>query len=550
MVSTVSFKNIGDELSDDDLNAIVSLLRNNKTLSEDITVKNSEVTGEYGKYIFNLQSTTVVDNGILITDETLTNLGTVKLTNPTFHNATYTLFLTVFSMEDVNIMADENTSEINITTLEIELINDTAVNIPFETLNYSCIVSFNASLIIKQDKPVINGAYVTGLDISAIPNIIQDSETSVVKIKATDLDSLGVPDKKIILSRDNYPKIYYDPCTSDTTNNYYVITTSGNSVGFNNNTIIYTVGSSNKSIGYDTVNTSIAISDYLGKKVRFTVDVNPSNQCRIVIAQLIDGSWSNVSSDYVSSPTTLSLDAEISENATRLAFRIDCSAGSSGDTVGINNWTIRDMSDVELTTDGNGECTYGYEGTGIGVVNFQAHHGSMISSETSEVLDAVKWDKGILDDAGTHDIYDVRNTNRDVFTRTNEYSSLTEKVSDTTAQLWISNIPNGCVVDLEIMQVDGEYSTNIFVISNNSTYLAGFRLSWIGYSSSVVGQWIKLRIDLRTEGYFTVTDLEDDTKTYTKANAFTGRANRVGFLTAGECTEIRIRNVKVYPMEV
>lgn len=172
----------------------------------------------------------------------------------------------------------------------------------------------------------------------------------------------------------------------------------------------------------------------------------------------------------------------------------------------------------------------------------------MSVSKTYGVIDSVKWDKGILDDPDTHDIYDNRNANRDVFTRTSEYSSLTEKVSGTSAQLWISSIPNGCVVDFEFMQVDGAYSLNNFVIYENSTYKTGLRLSWMGYTSSVIGQWIKLRIDFRTEGYFTVTDLDDPTKTYTNTNVFSGQANRLGFLTSDNTTELRIRNVKVYPI--
>ena len=134
--------------------------------------------------------------------------------------------------------------------------------------------------------------------------------------------------------------IYYDPCTSDTSSNYYILTNVGNEISFTGNSLRYTVGTSNKTIGYDTNYSPITASDYLGKTVRFSVNVNPSNQCRLAIAQLVNGSWRVVNSSYVSSQTTLTIDGEIDENATRFAFRIDCNNGSSGDTVDFNNWTI------------------------------------------------------------------------------------------------------------------------------------------------------------------------------------------------------------------
>lgn len=150
-----SYYNIGDSLTTAQFNAIVQLIRNNITLTDYIRVKNGTINGEYGKYTFDIDSTTIVDNGILITDETLSNLGTVELTDPELSYSTYTLYLTVYSMENANIMTDETTSDITTTTLEIELIEDTEVNIPFNTLDKSTIVGFDARIDIKQDKPII-----------------------------------------------------------------------------------------------------------------------------------------------------------------------------------------------------------------------------------------------------------------------------------------------------------------------------------------------------------------------------------------------------------
>ena len=194
----IDYKDIGDTLTTDEFNAIVSLLKHNKILSDTIEINNGAVVGEYGTYTFDLESTTIVDNGILITDETLTSLGTVTLSNPAFNNATYTLHLTVISMEEPNII-DDSPSETTTTDLTITLQKGTAVQIPFQTLTNYCIILFNATIEIKQDQPVIQGAYVTGLTLTGTKDIIITGESSVLTMKATDLDTFGVPNKLVKL---------------------------------------------------------------------------------------------------------------------------------------------------------------------------------------------------------------------------------------------------------------------------------------------------------------------------------------------------------------
>ena len=198
----MDYKEIGDSLTTEEFNAIVSLLKHNKTLIDELEISNGAITGEYGTYTFDLESTTVVDNGILITDETLTSLGTVTLSNPVFNNATYTLHLTVISMEEPNIL-DDNKSETTTTDLTITLQKDTAVQIPFETLTNYCIIIFNASIEIKQDQPAIVGKYVTDITITGDKTVIQTNDTVNLTIKATDLDNIGVPNKTIKIYKNN-----------------------------------------------------------------------------------------------------------------------------------------------------------------------------------------------------------------------------------------------------------------------------------------------------------------------------------------------------------
>lgn len=155
---------VKDKLSVAEFNSIVQQFRSTYPFSENITISNSRVTGTYASYIFNLESTTIVDTGVLITKETWDNIGTVRLINPVFEYSTYTLVLKVYTVEDINI-ALSSKNNIEVTTLEVELIKDTDVQIPFETLALNKIVGFDATVNIVHDKPVIQ--YPLNLTVSS-----------------------------------------------------------------------------------------------------------------------------------------------------------------------------------------------------------------------------------------------------------------------------------------------------------------------------------------------------------------------------------------------
>lgn len=140
--------------------------------------------------------------------------------------------------------------------------------------------------------------------------------------------------------------IYYDDCTSDTHDRYSVNTSAGNTIEFDDNDecLVLTVGSSNRYVAADTTKSAFTLSDYTGKSVRFKVDVNPSRSCALQIVQVVNGQnrVTPETLEYVSTATTLSLDADIDENASRVQFRVTASGtgATSGDTVDITNWTI------------------------------------------------------------------------------------------------------------------------------------------------------------------------------------------------------------------
>lgn len=148
------YYDVGDSLTANEFNTIINLFRKNTIHQDSFKLKQGKITGEYGEYVFNIDSTTIVDTGILITDETLTNLGTVKLQNPSFENSTYTLKLKISHMTDINV-CEVNTSNIIVEELTIELKAGENVTIPFNTLDYNYVVGFDAVVEIKHDKPII-----------------------------------------------------------------------------------------------------------------------------------------------------------------------------------------------------------------------------------------------------------------------------------------------------------------------------------------------------------------------------------------------------------
>ena len=167
----IPYKNISDNLNVSDFNAIVSLLRDNVLFNENIQITNSTVTGKYGDYVFNFNEATVLDNGILITNETLSNVGTVKLINPIFPNSNYFIDLKIISTEDVGVSGLDS-DDVIVIELTIPLKKDEEVNIPFETLDMNNIVSFNANIRINHKDLIIRGTENIVLTVAnkAFPN--------------------------------------------------------------------------------------------------------------------------------------------------------------------------------------------------------------------------------------------------------------------------------------------------------------------------------------------------------------------------------------------
>jgi len=190
-----SYFDVGDSLTTSEFNNIVALLRHNTIHNDPIRI-NDLVTGVYGTYEFDITDTTVLDNGIVVSDETITAEPRVRLTNPTFNKSTYTLQLKVLHYTDVNILDDSTDDYTVIDTLEIELLPDEWIPIPVTDIEQGYIILFNSNVEITHDKNIIQN-WTTTLHLTAQKQLIQTGDHDDITVKATDDLETPIPSKVI-----------------------------------------------------------------------------------------------------------------------------------------------------------------------------------------------------------------------------------------------------------------------------------------------------------------------------------------------------------------
>ena len=179
---------IGDKLTESQFNAYISLLKQNVRHTGSFRISQGELTGSYGTYEFNIENATIIDNGIVITDETITAQPKVKLSNNVFRWSSYILKLDIIHYTGANILDDTTTDFKVVDTLEIELTPNTWVDIPVESLEQDYIISLDASVEIRHDKPEIH--MISDLQVNATPQILQNGETSDITAELLDYDGL------------------------------------------------------------------------------------------------------------------------------------------------------------------------------------------------------------------------------------------------------------------------------------------------------------------------------------------------------------------------
>ena len=135
--------------------------------------------------------------------------------------------------------------------------------------------------------------------------------------------------------------IIYDSMGTDTTSNYYCMTSSNNSITYDKG-IKLTCGTGNRYVQYGSTSNGITtnLDRFKGKTVRFEAFVDPSNQCRLAVHQLVDNNYQSTYGSFTSSSGDIYLDVDIDPTLTRLLFRVDCSNNSEGDTVTTRRWRI------------------------------------------------------------------------------------------------------------------------------------------------------------------------------------------------------------------
>ena len=144
----MNFKKNGDALTLSEYNAIISLFRNDITLSSPVKLKNS--AGEYGNYSFNINAV-LTDVGYILNNDSVLNC----MVEPVYEYSTYILQLTL-----ANPVVDyENIEDKwDYSTIEVELIENSngklECNVDLSTYENHILLN-PANMIVKFDKPMV-----------------------------------------------------------------------------------------------------------------------------------------------------------------------------------------------------------------------------------------------------------------------------------------------------------------------------------------------------------------------------------------------------------
>ena len=142
------FKKNGDGLGLSEYNAIISLFRNDITLSSPVKLKNG--AGEYGNYSFNINAV-LTDVGYLLNNDSVLHCEV----EPVYDYSTYMLQLT---LANPVIEYDNIEDKWDYSTIEVELIensnNKLECNVDLSSYENHILLN-TANILVKFDKPVI-----------------------------------------------------------------------------------------------------------------------------------------------------------------------------------------------------------------------------------------------------------------------------------------------------------------------------------------------------------------------------------------------------------
>ena len=142
------FKKNGDGLGLSEYNAIISLFRNDITLSSQVKLKNG--AGEYGNYTFNINAV-LTDVGYLLNNDSVLHCEV----EPVYDYSTYMLQLT---LANPVIEYDNIEDKWDYSTIEVELIensnNKLECNVDLSSYENHILLN-TANILVKFDKPVV-----------------------------------------------------------------------------------------------------------------------------------------------------------------------------------------------------------------------------------------------------------------------------------------------------------------------------------------------------------------------------------------------------------
>ena len=142
------FKKNGDALTLSEYNAIISLFRNDITLSSPVKLKNS--AGEYGNYSFDINAV-LTDVGYLLNNNSVLHCEV----EPVYDYSTYMLQLTlanpVVDYENIEDKWDYSTIEVELTENSN---NKLECNVDLSSYENHILLN-PANMIVKFDKPVV-----------------------------------------------------------------------------------------------------------------------------------------------------------------------------------------------------------------------------------------------------------------------------------------------------------------------------------------------------------------------------------------------------------
>lgn len=152
-----NIKNIGDILTTEEFNAFVYRLRKNGTLKGSLNFEEkSSIRGVYATYEFNnVDGQLRNDTGIIVNNKVKNNPLTVKLVNPFFLNAKYTLTFTVRSISGANVCEDNKGDFISKTSFNVDLVEDSDVAISLTDYINDSVLDFDVSVSISFNVPEI-----------------------------------------------------------------------------------------------------------------------------------------------------------------------------------------------------------------------------------------------------------------------------------------------------------------------------------------------------------------------------------------------------------